>query len=83
MGAIQVGDQVVTMAPNRETIEVLTVVKVLADGVQVDGASGKLPKAELRVFTEDTVNRIREKESQLRTIKREIRSLYDTLDGVG
>ena len=83
MGTIQVGDQVVTMAPDRETIEVLTVVKVLPDGVQVDGASGKLPKAELRVFSEDTVNRIREKESQLRTIKREIRSLYDTLGGVG
>jgi hypothetical protein len=82
MGTIQVGDQVATMAPDRETIEVFTVVKVLPDGVQVDGASGKLPKAELRVFSEDTVNRIREKESQLRTIKREIGSLYDTLGRV-
>jgi hypothetical protein len=83
MRTIQVGDQVVTMAPNGETIEVYTVVKVLADGMQVDGASGKLTKAELRVYSEDTVSRIREKEGQLKHIKREIKSLYDTLGGVG
>ncbi|MGB6065756.1 MAG: hypothetical protein WBG50_13205 [Desulfomonilaceae bacterium] len=82
MCAIKVGDQVVTMAPNGETIEVHTVVKVLTDGAQVDGTSGKLSKSELRAYSADTVNRISEKESQLRTIKREIRSLYDTLDGV-
>jgi hypothetical protein len=71
------------MAPNGETIEVYTVVKVLADGVQVDGTSGKISTAELRVYREDTVNQIQRKENQLKAIKREIRSLYDTLDKVG
>jgi polyhydroxyalkanoate synthesis regulator phasin len=83
MCAIQLGDQVVSMDPNGETIEVYTVVKILADGVQVDGTSGKLSMEELRVFKEDIVNQIREKESQLRAIKREIGSLYDRLGRVG
>jgi hypothetical protein len=83
MHTIQLADQVVSMAPNGETIEVYTVVKVLADGVQVDGTSGKISTAELRVYREDTVNQIQRKESQLKAIKREIRSLYDTLDKVG
>ena len=83
MHTIQLADQVVSMAPNGETIEVYTVVKVLSDGVQVDGSSGKISRAELRVYKEDTVNQIQEKESQLKAIKREIRSLYDTLDEVG
>jgi polyhydroxyalkanoate synthesis regulator phasin len=83
MRSIQLGDQVVTMAPNGDKVEVYTVVKVLADGVQVDGASGKLSKAELRVYNKDTVNQIQEKEGQLKAIKREIRSLYDRLDEVG
>ncbi len=83
MRTIQSGDQVVSMAPNGETIEVYTVIKVLGDGVQVDGTSGKLTKAELRVYSEDAVNRIREKEGQLKTIKREIKSLYEALDRVG
>ena len=48
MRTIQLGDQVVSMAPNGETIEVYTVVKVLLDGVQVDGTSGKMTKTELR-----------------------------------
>jgi hypothetical protein len=82
MHTIQLAEQVVSMAPNGETIEVYTVVKVLTDGVQVDGTSGKLTKTELRAYSTDTVNRIREKESQLKTIKREIKSLYDTLDRV-
>lgn len=83
MRTIQIGDQVVSMAPNGEAIEVHTVVKVLPDGVQVDGSSGKISKLELRVYREGTVNRIREKEGQLKAIKREIRSLYDGLDEVG
>jgi polyhydroxyalkanoate synthesis regulator phasin len=83
MSAIQLGDQVVSMAPNGETVEVYTVVKVLADGVQVDGTSGKLSKAELRVFREDIVNQIREKEGELKEIKREIGSLYGRLTKVG
>ena len=83
MQRIQPGEQVVSMVPDGESIEVHTVVKVLADGVQVDGASGKLSKAELRVYSEAAVNRIREKEKQLKKIKREIRDLYDTLGRVG
>ena len=62
MHTIQLADQVVSMAANGgHTIEVYTVVKVLADGVQVDGTSGKLSKAELRVYREDTVNQIQKR----------------------
>jgi hypothetical protein len=82
MQNIHPGEQVVSMVPDGESIEVYTVVKVLPDGVQVDGASGKLSKTALRVFSEAAVNRIKEKETQLKGIKQEIRHLYDTLDGV-
>ena len=83
MRTIRIGDQVVSMAPNGEAIEVCTVVKVLADGVQLDGSSGKISKPGLRWYREDIVNQIREKEGQLKAIKREIRSLYNGLDQVG
>jgi hypothetical protein len=79
MKTIGPGDQVVSIAPNGETVEVYSVVKVVADGVQVDGTSGKLSKAALRLYNEDVVNRIREKEDQIKTIKQEIRSLYNDL----
>jgi serine/threonine protein kinase len=79
MKTIRPGDQVVSMAPNGETIEVYSVVKVVGDEAQVDGASGKLSKAALRLYDEDIVNRIREREDQIKTIKQEIRSLYNTL----
>ena len=83
MKTIKPGEQVVSMAPDGETIEVYTVIKVLPDGVQVDGTSGKLSKAALRVYREDAVNRIREKEQQLKAIKGEIRALYDSLSALG
>ncbi len=79
MKTIRPGDQVVSMAPNGETIEVYSVVKVVADGVQVDGTSGKLSKTALRLYDEDVVNRIREKEDQIKKIKKEVRSLYSKL----
>ena len=79
MKTIRPGDQVVSMAPNGETIEVYSVVRVVADGVQVDGTSGKLSKTALRLYDEDLVNRIREKEDQIKAVKQEIRSLYNTL----
>ncbi len=82
MEKIQPGDQVVSMAPNGETIEVYSVVKILADGVQVDGTSGRLSKTELRRYNAETVNGIREKEKQLREIRRDIRALYDVLPGI-
>jgi hypothetical protein len=83
MQTIRPGEQVVSMAPDGETIEVYTVVKVLPEGVQVDGTSGKLSRAGLRVYREDAVNRIREKERQLKAIKGEIRALYDSLGALG
>ncbi len=83
MRTIRIGDQVVSMAPNGEAIDVCMVVKVLSDGVQLDGSSGKISKPGLRWYREDIVNQIREKEGQLKAIKREIRSLYDGLDEVG
>ncbi len=79
MKTIRPGDQVVSMAPNGETVEVYSVVKVVGDAAQVDGTSGKLSKATLRLYNEDIVNRIREKEDQIKAIKQEIRSLYNTL----
>jgi len=83
MKTIRPGDQVVSMAPNGEAIEVYTVVKVLADGVQVDGTSGRLSRADLRLYNEDTVNRIRQKENQLNAIKQEMMSMYRGLDALG
>jgi len=79
MKTIGPGDQVVSIAPNGETIEVYSVVKVVGDGAQVDGTSGMLSKAALRLYDEDIVNRIREKEDQIKTIRQEIRSLYNNL----
>jgi hypothetical protein len=82
MKSIQSGDKVVLMAGDDESIEVHTVVKVLADGVQVDGASGKLSRAGLRLYRDETVNRIHEKEAQLKALKQEIRSLFESLEPV-
>ncbi len=79
MKTIGPGDQVVSMAPNGETVEVYSVVKVVGDAAQVDGTSGKLSKGALRLYDENIVNRIREKEDQIKTIRQEIRSLYNTL----
>ena len=79
MKMIGTGDPVVTMAPNGETVEVYSVIKIVGDAAQVDGTSGKISKAALRLYDEDIVNRIREKEDQIKTIKQEIRSLYNTL----
>ncbi len=82
MKTIQPGDQIVGLAANGETIEVYTVVKVLPDGLQVDGTSGKLSKSELRVYDEDTVNQLKEKERQIKAIKQEIKSIFNTLDRI-
>jgi hypothetical protein len=79
MNAIQPGEQVISMAPDRESIEIHTVVRILPDGMQLDGASGKISRRELRKYDEAIVNRIREKENQLKTIKSELKSLYETL----
>lgn len=79
MAAIQPGDQVVELAPDGERVEVYTVAKVLADGVQVSEASGKLAKASLRCYDQNVVNRIKEKEGNLKTLKYEIKSLYESL----
>ena len=83
MQSIRSGDKVVLMAGDGESIEVHTVVNVLADGIQVDGASGKLSREGLRLHHEETVSRIHEKEELLKTLKREIRSLFDSLPPVG
>src|SRR5271157_1585011 len=80
MRTIRIGDQVVSMAPDGEAIDVCMVVKVLSDGVQLDGSSEKISKPGLRWYREEIVNQIREKEVELKAIKREIRSLYDGLD---
>ncbi|AFM24306.1 hypothetical protein [Desulfomonile tiedjei] len=82
MNTIQPGDQVVSMGPDRESIEVHTVVSVLPGGLQVDGTSGKISKTELRAYKESIVNQIREKESELKSIKQDIRSLYESLGRV-
>lgn len=82
MPIIQAGDQVVELAPDGERIEVYTVVKVLADGVQVSGASGKLANASLRQYNEDVVKQIKEKENRLMSLKRDIKLLYESLKGV-
>ncbi|MDQ7783810.1 MAG: hypothetical protein RDU20_13085 [Desulfomonilaceae bacterium] len=82
MQTIQSGDRVVGVTADGETIEVYTVAKVLADAVQVEGTSGRLSKAGLRVYEENAVNKIAEKENQLKVLKREIRRLYESLSPV-
>ncbi len=82
MQTIQSGDRVVSVTADGETIEVYTVAKVSADGVQVEGTSGRLSKAGLRVYDENTVNTIMEKETQVKALKREIRMLYESLGPV-
>jgi hypothetical protein len=79
MPTTQPGDQVVELAPDGERVEVHTVVKVLPDGVQVSGASGKIAKASLRWYEEDVVKRIKQKEDALKNLKHEIKSLYESL----
>jgi hypothetical protein len=54
MKTIRTGDQVVSMAPDGETVEVYSVVKVVGDAAQVDGTSGKLSKAALRLYPESS-----------------------------
>ncbi|MEW6140880.1 MAG: hypothetical protein AB1733_21880 [Thermodesulfobacteriota bacterium] len=80
METLQPGDQVVELSPNGERVEVLTVEKVLADGVQTTGASGKLSTASLRHYDESIVQQIREKENEIKLLKRALLSLYDKLD---
>jgi len=82
MPIIQAGDQVVELAPDGERVEVYTVVKALADGVQVSGASGKLANANLRRYNEDVVEQIKDKENQLISLKRDIKLLYNSLKEV-
>ncbi len=82
MQTIESGDRVVSVTADGETIEVYTVAKVLADGVQVEGTSGRLSKAGLRIYEENVVNKILEKESQVKALKREIRTLYESLGPV-
>jgi hypothetical protein len=82
MSSVQPGDQVVELAPDGERVEVYTVAKVLADGVQVSGASGKLANASLRQYDENVVEQIKDKENQLASLKREIKALYESLKGV-
>lgn len=80
MTTLQPGDQVVELSPNGERVEVLTVEKVLADGVQTTGASGKLATASLRHYDESIVQQIKEKENEIKLLKRALLSLYDKLD---
>ncbi len=82
MKTIQPGDQVVSMGSDRESIEVHTVVRVLPGGLQVDCSSGNISKVELRTYQESIVNQIKEKESELKSIKQDIKSLYESLGRV-
>lgn len=83
MKQIQPGDQVLGMGMDGETIEVYRVVKVAADGVQVEETSGKLSKAGLRVHDERIFRQIQERDRQVKTLKQEIRKLYESLESIG
>jgi len=80
MKTIQPGDQVVGMAMDGETIQLYKVVKVSADGVQVEETSGKLAKAGLRVRDDAIVRQIMEKDQRIKGLKQEIINLYQTLE---
>jgi hypothetical protein len=83
MKQIQPGDQVLGMGLDGETIEVYRVVKVAADGVQVEETSGKLSKAGLRVHDEHIFRQIQERDRQVKALKQEIRKLYEGLEAIG
>jgi hypothetical protein len=83
MKEIKPGDQVVGMAMDGETIEVFKVVKVLPDGVQVEESSGKISRASLRMLDEKIYEKIVEKQGQVKTLKQEIRQLYEKLEPIG
>jgi hypothetical protein len=80
MEQIKEGDQVLGMAPDRDTVvEVFKVVKVAGDGIQVRETSGKLSKAELRAYDDEIFQKIQEKERQVKALKHQIRELYKSL----
>jgi len=62
---------------------VYKLVKVWTDGVQAEDTSGQLSKASLRAYDEQVVNRLLEKTEQIKTIKQEIRSIFEGLQKVG
>jgi hypothetical protein len=51
MRTIQLADQAVSIAPNEETIEVYTVVKVLADGAQATPGAHPIPARQIALST--------------------------------
>lgn len=79
MNQIKAGDQVLGIGMDGETIEVYRIVKVAADGIQVEETSGKLSKAALRVHDEEIFRKILEKDRQIKSLKQEIRELYNSL----
>lgn len=83
MKSVAVGDRVVSIADDGQSVEVHKVFKTLGKEIQVQDASGRISTSSVRVFDEDIVNQIRQKEQQLAALKREIRALYEKLEPVG
>jgi predicted RNA-binding protein YlxR (DUF448 family) len=82
MKTIKAGDQVVGMTMDGETIEVYRVVKISGDGIQVEETSGKLSRGALRAYDEKVIQKIQEKDRQLKALKQEIRDLFVSLKPV-
>ncbi|GEM_PF-916991 len=83
MKELKPGDQVVGLSDDGAGIEVYKLAKVWTDGVQAEDTSGQLSKASLRAYDEQVVNRLLEKTEQIKTIKQEIRSIFEGLQKVG
>jgi hypothetical protein len=82
MKTVQPGDQVVSLAPDGANVEVYTVVKVLPDGVQVGESSGRLSTTAIRLYDEQVIRQILEKNGKITALKQEIRSLYEGMDRI-
>jgi hypothetical protein len=83
MKELKPGDQVVGLSNDGAGVEVYKLVKVWTDGVQAEDTSGQLSKASLRAYDEQLVNALLEKTEQIKTIKQEIRGIFESMQKIG
>ena len=83
MKELKPGDQVVGLSNDGAGVEVYKLVKVWTDGVQAEDTSGQLSKASLRAYDEQLVDTLLEKTEQIKTIKQEIRGIFESMQKIG
>ena len=83
MKELKPGDQVVGLSTDGAGVEVYKLVKVWTDGVQAEDTSGQLSKTSLRAYDEQVIKTLLEKTEQIKTIKQEIRGIFESMQKVG